>query len=363
MLHAIAQLAEHDLGHVERVLRDEINADAFRADQAHDLFDRLHQRLGRIVEEQMRLVEEEDELGLVEIADLRQGLEQFRQHPQQEGRIETRRTHQFIGGKHVDHAAPVAVLAQEVVDVERGLGKEFQRTLIFQHQQLPLDRADRCRRDIAVARLQVARIVADILQQRPQILEVEEQQPLLVGNAEGNVEDAFLHIVQLQQAGQQQRPHFRNGRAHGMALLAEQVPEDHRKFIGLIGHANVGGTLHEGRLAVADHGNAGQVALHVGRKDSDARVGKSLCQNLKSHRLAGARGACDKTVTIGQRQLEILIGFAFPDEKLSGLVPGIIRHASLPFSPRLPSLTRGAIYLLIGELFSVIQQLRCTART
>ena len=45
MLNAVAHLGEHDLGHVERVLGDEIDADALRADQADDLLDLLEERL------------------------------------------------------------------------------------------------------------------------------------------------------------------------------------------------------------------------------------------------------------------------------------------------------------------------------
>jgi hypothetical protein len=50
-------------GNVERVLRDEIDADALRADQAHHLLDLLQQGRRRLVEQEVRLVEEEDQLG------------------------------------------------------------------------------------------------------------------------------------------------------------------------------------------------------------------------------------------------------------------------------------------------------------
>jgi hypothetical protein len=64
MLHAVAELAEHRVGDVERVLRDEIDADALGADQAHHLLDLFQQRRRRIVEQQVGLVEEEGQLGL-----------------------------------------------------------------------------------------------------------------------------------------------------------------------------------------------------------------------------------------------------------------------------------------------------------
>ena len=65
VLDAVAELAGDLVGNVDRVLGDEIDADALRADQPDDLLDLFEQRRRRVVEQQMRLVEEEAELGLV----------------------------------------------------------------------------------------------------------------------------------------------------------------------------------------------------------------------------------------------------------------------------------------------------------
>jgi hypothetical protein len=105
VLHPGAQLAQHRVGNVGRVLGDEIDAHALGADQPHDLLDLLQQRLFRVVEQQVGLVEEEHQLGFVGIADLGQFLEQLRQQPQQEGRIELGRLDQLVGGQQVDVAA------------------------------------------------------------------------------------------------------------------------------------------------------------------------------------------------------------------------------------------------------------------
>src|SRR3546814_2576188 len=82
MLDAVAKLPRHLVGNVDRVLGDEIDADALRSDQPHDLLDLVEQRAGRIVEQQVRLVEEEGEHGLVGIADFGELFEQFAQQPQ-----------------------------------------------------------------------------------------------------------------------------------------------------------------------------------------------------------------------------------------------------------------------------------------
>ena len=65
----------------------------------------------------------------------------------------------------------------------------------------------------------------------PQVLEVEQQQAALVGDAEGDVEHALLGLVEVEQARQQQRPHLGDRGADRVALLAEQVPEHHRKAL------------------------------------------------------------------------------------------------------------------------------------
>src|SRR5688572_31037869 len=49
------------------------------ADQAHHLLDLVEQRLGRFVEQQVRLVEEEDQLRLLHVAYFRQVLEELGQ--------------------------------------------------------------------------------------------------------------------------------------------------------------------------------------------------------------------------------------------------------------------------------------------
>ena len=107
VLHAVAQLAQHALGHIQRILGDEVDAHALGADQAHHLLDLVQQRLGRVIEQQVRLVEEEDHLRLGLVAHLGQLLEEFREQPQQEGAIELGRVHQLVGHQDVDDAAPI----------------------------------------------------------------------------------------------------------------------------------------------------------------------------------------------------------------------------------------------------------------
>ncbi len=100
-----------------------------------------------------------------------------------------------------------------------GSPKNDARALIFQHQQLPLNRADGRGRDVAVLLLQFGGVFRDDAENGAQILEIEQRQSLLVGDAKGDVEHAFLRVVELHDARQQQRPHFGN-RSRGSDGLA-----------------------------------------------------------------------------------------------------------------------------------------------
>ena len=77
MLNSVAELGQHLVGHVERILSDEIDADALRTNQPDHLLDLVEQGFWRVGEQQMSLIEEEAELGLGQVADLGQLLEQL----------------------------------------------------------------------------------------------------------------------------------------------------------------------------------------------------------------------------------------------------------------------------------------------
>jgi hypothetical protein len=209
MLHAVAELGQHRLRHVQRVLGDEIDADALGADQAHHLLDALDQRARRVVEQQMRLVEEEDELRLVRIADFRQFLEQLRQQPEQEGRVEARDSSSAC-------RRPARLIAPRPSRVVRMMSAIFSagspKKLLA-----PCCSSTSSSRWIAPTEaLDIAVRWKSRRHSRPCIassacrsLRSSSSRPLLVGDLEGDVDDAFLRVVEVHQPRQQQRPHLR----------------------------------------------------------------------------------------------------------------------------------------------------------
>ena len=156
----------------------------------------------------------------------------------------------------------------------------------------------------------------DRVEQRAQVLHVDQRQAVFVRDAERDVEDAFLDVVQVEQPRQQQRSHFGHGGAHRMALLAEDIPEHRRELIGLEFQAHLGGALEDEVLGLADFGNAGQVALDIRREHRNAGAGKALRHHLQRHGLAGAGRAGDEAMPIGERQRQPRRLFALADKDL-----------------------------------------------
>ena len=145
-------------------------------------------------------------------------------------------------------------------------------------------------------------VVADVLQHRPQILQVEQQQSAIVGDLEHERQHALLRRVQVEEPAEQQRADVRNGRAYGKAAPAEHVPEHGR--VGApcrLGDARGGEPLLQLRRQRPGRGHAREVALDVGEEDRDAKVREMIRQHLKADGLSGSRRARNEAVAIAQR--------------------------------------------------------------
>ena len=169
VLDAVAELAKDILGNVRRVLGDEVNPYTLRPDEARDLLDLVDQRLWGILEQQVCLVKEENQLGLVGVADLRQFLEKLAQQPQQEGGVKARRSHQLIRGEDVNRPLALGVRAHQIRQFQRRLTEKLGAALVLKNKQTPLDRANRLGRYVAVSKGQILAVLTDPYQQRLQV--------------------------------------------------------------------------------------------------------------------------------------------------------------------------------------------------
>jgi hypothetical protein len=255
----------------------------------------------RFVEQQVRLVKEEHQLGLFQVAHLGQALKHFREHPQQEGGVQARRVEQLVGRQHIDHAVALAIGLHEVVNVEHGLAKELRAPLAFQLKQSARNRPHTGRADIAVAGGVVLGVLAHVLEHGPQVFEVEQQQALVVSDLEDQIQNAGLGFVEAEHAAQQQRPHVGDSGPHRMALFSKDVPQ-----LGGTGlrrgqtHAALGQHSFELVAGLARLADAGQVALDVSHEHGHPQARELFGQGLQGDRLASTGGAGDQTVAVGQ---------------------------------------------------------------
>ncbi|SVK50010.1 Uncharacterised protein [Acinetobacter baumannii] len=96
----------------------------------------------------------------------------------------------------------VGVGFHQIVDVQHRLAEELVGALLFQRQQPALDGADRRGRDIAVLSLELFGVIADELHHGAQVFHVQQQQRVVIGDFEHQLQHAALHLVQIQQAPQ-----------------------------------------------------------------------------------------------------------------------------------------------------------------
>ena len=306
MLDAVAELAQHRVGDIRRVLGHEVDPDPLGADQADHLLDLLQERLRRVPEQEVGLVEEEGQLGPVGVAHLRQDLEQLRHQPEEEGGVEPGRGDQLVRGQDVHVAAAAGVLAHEVRKVEGRLAEQAGPALVLEHQELALDRRHRRGRDIAVARAEGRGVLGGVGQGGLEVLQVEEQEALVIRRAEDHREHAFLDVVQLQHARDQEGADLGDGGPDGVPLLAEQVPEDGGRRLGDQLQVHGPGPGEHLLAGFAGGRDAAEVALDVRREDRDAGVGQALRQDLQRHGLAGPGGPGHQAVAVGAVQPEDL---------------------------------------------------------
>ena len=219
----------------------------------------------------MCFVEEEHHLRQLLVAGLGQQLIEFAQQPEQEGGIQIRLAEQAFRRQDVDGALAVLVPGQPVRQVQGGLAEEIVAALVFQDGDGALDRADGGLGDIAVVEHILLRVVAHIGQHGLQVLEVDQQHALVIRDAEHQVQNAGLGIIEAEHAGQKQRAHFGHSGADRHTALAEHIPERHRRLIeGEIGDAALFQTGVDLLAALAGLGQAGQVTLHVRQEHRDA---------------------------------------------------------------------------------------------
>ena len=141
-----------------------------------------------------------------------------------------------------------------------------------------------------------------MLQHRLQVFQIEQQQPMVIGNFEDKRKHAGLRVVEVQDAAQQQRPQLRNCRAHRMPLLAEHIPESDRAACKPeIRQPQLRDACLQLGTFFAGHADAGKITLHIGRKHRHPDTAERFSHHLQRDGLAGTGGAGNQPMTVSHR--------------------------------------------------------------
>jgi hypothetical protein len=287
VLDARAELAEHAARHVRRRLRDEEHTDALRANHAHRPLDRLEKCLRRLVEEQVRLVEEEDELRLIEVADLRQLLEQLRHEPHQDGREQPRAVLYRGELEARDDTSAAGCVSQQVADLELRLAEELGAAAVFEFDQRAQEYADRLTGDTADPfQVLLPGVRVEMREQRTQVGQIHERESLLVREAAHQRQARLLGLVRPEHLREQLRAEVGHRGTNRDARPDTAEREDlNRVRGGLVRQPELLHPLRRPSLRRRLLQEAREVALVVGGEDRDAGVRQLLGDQLQGSRL------------------------------------------------------------------------------
>ena len=264
----------------------------------------------------MGLIKEEDHPWLFQIPHLRQLLEQLREHPQKEGAIDCGALDQPLAGEYVDIAPAIQVGAHPVLDVQLRFSEELLSSFVFKSQQGPLDGADAGGGNIAVGGGKLRPVIAHELEHGPQILQIQQQKPVVIGDMKGNVQHTGLNLGQAQQPGQQGGAHGGHGDPHRDSVFTEDIPESSGiVLVFKILDAEAFETLAHVGAVLSGLAHSGQIAFYIGQEHGDAHIGKGFCHHLHGDGLAGAGGAGDEAMAVchGGQQIQVLLPLGQPN--------------------------------------------------
>ena len=154
--------------------------------------------------------------------------------------------------------------------------------------------------DISVNSLVFGCVGGNVVYHCTQVLEIQQQQAFVVGDAEDDVHHAALHLIESEKPAQEHRAHVRNRGTHGMSLLAEHVINSYRATgeLGILNtefrHSLLDESAHGSRLA-----DAAQVSLHVGHEAGNTCLTESFCKHLERYCLSCTGSSGDKSMAVG----------------------------------------------------------------
>ena len=139
---------------------------------------------------------------------------------------------------------------------------------------------------------------------------------MIIGYLEEQLQHAFLRVVEIEHAREEERPHLADRRTNGMTRFAEDVPErDGISGERVVRDAKRLETLGDFRCGATCLGDAAQVALDIGEKYRYAERAETFREGLQRDSLARAGRAGNEAVPIAHLGREEKFGGAFGEEE------------------------------------------------
>ena len=159
--------------------------------------------------------------------------------------------------------------------------------------------------------VRLALVAGEEVQDRAQVGQVEQGQPVLVGVAEDQGQGRALGLVGSEHLGQELGAEGRHGGPDGHAgAHAPQGEEGGRTAVRRPLDPELGGPPGQPVVGLRGVGDAAEVALHVGGEDRHADGRELFGHDLQGDRLARPGGARDQPVAVahGRRDLDHGVG-------------------------------------------------------
>ncbi len=135
----------------------------------------------------------------------------------------------------------------------------------------------RLRINQAVLRGNQFAVLGDKTKQGAQVVQVEQEQPLVIRQFKGDFQYPRLGIRKTQEPAEQVRAHLRNRSAHRVSRFPVHVPEHHGiRFINIIFNANLGYPLLKFFVGDACRRETGHIAFHIGHKHRNPHPRKAF---------------------------------------------------------------------------------------
>ena len=181
-------------------------------------------------------------------------------------------------------------------------------TFAFECHKSPENRPDRGTAHAPVLLGVLSGMALYIIEHGLEVLDINEQEFLIIGDPVHNAQDVGLQVIELQDPGHEKRSHLSHCRSERDTVSAVNIPESHG--ISLVGKAGPGKSetrdplLHIFRIRACSQ-NTGKVSLYIGHKHRNAQITEGFRKNTRCHGLARTGSAGNQTVPVRHARQKI----------------------------------------------------------